>query len=516
MATIPRGRTAPDEQASTRAAKAGALDSFGGDAQAEVSRLSAELAEEKRRSAELQEFLEEAAEGLHMVGPDGTILWANAAELCMLGYERGEYIGHNITEFHADRGTVEDFLARLLRGETLNGRAARLRCKDGSIKHVSVSSSGMFRDGDFVHTRCFTRDVTREREAEEVQARLAAIVESSDDAIISKTLDGTITSWNDAAERMYEFTADEMIGSSVLKIVPPELHGDEEALLARIRKGERIDHYQTTRLTRSGRRLDVSLTVSPIRDADGCVVGASKIARDVSAQLDAQRRKDQFLAILAHELRNPLAPVRLAIRIFRESSVTDEQRGRAQQIAERQTEHMARLLDDLLDVSRISTGRVELKKERVELGPLVRHSVEAVKAQMDEKHHAFEMNLPAEPIRLEADPVRVQQIVANLLVNAAKYTDDGGRIALSVRREGAEAVIAVKDNGIGFEPAMAPRLFTLFAQAEGVVDRAAGGLGIGLALVREFAERHGGSVSARSAGALQGSEFTVRLPCEPA
>ena len=291
---------------------------------------------------------------------------------------------------------------------------------------------------------------------------------------------------------------------------------DEEALLARIRKGERIDHYQTTRLTRSGRRLDVSLTVSPIRDADGCVVGASKIARDVSAQLDAQRRKDQFLAILAHELRNPLAPVRLAIRIFRESSVTDEQRGRAQQIAERQTEHMARLLDDLLDVSRITTGRVELKKERVELGSLVRHSVEAVKAQLDEKGHAFEMSLPAEPIWLEADPVRVQQIVANLLVNAAKYTDDGGRIALSVRRDGAEVVIAVKDNGIGFDPAMAPRLFTLFAQAEGAVGRAAGGLGIGLALVREFVERHGGSVSARSAGPLQGSEFTVRLPCEPA
>ena len=141
---------------------AGACDA---DPQAEVERLRAELAEERRRSAELQEFLDQAAEGVHMVGPDGTILWANAAELCMLGYEAHEYIGHNIAEFHADRHTVDDFLARLLKGETLRSRAARLRCKDGSIKHVAVSSSGMFRGGDFVHSRCFTRDVTPEREA---------------------------------------------------------------------------------------------------------------------------------------------------------------------------------------------------------------------------------------------------------------------------------------------------------------------------------------------------------------
>jgi PAS domain S-box-containing protein len=479
-----------------------------------VRELERELDSARQRSGELEEFLEHAAEGLHMVGPDGTILWANDAELRMLGYSRDEYVGRKIGEFHVDEETISDFLVRLLRGETLCGRAARLRCKDGSVKFVAVSSNGMFRDGEFIHTRCFTRDVTLQRQAEEAQARLAAIVESSDDAIISKTLDGTITSWNAAAERMYGYGASETIGHSVLMIVPPELHGEEEAFLDRIRAGKRIEHYQTTRLAKSGRRVDVSLTISPVRDAGGRVIGASKIARDVSAQIDAQRRKDQFLAILAHELRNPLAPVRNAIRILKEPAVTDEQRQRAQQIAERQTEHMARLLDDLLDVSRITTGRVELRKARLELGATVAQSVEAVKPQLDAKGHVLEVRLAPGPLWLDGDPVRLQQIVANLLVNAGKYTDPGGRIVLAARRDGDRAVISVKDNGIGFAPEMAPRLFTLFAQAEEAANRDPGGLGIGLALVREFVERHGGTVHAHSAGPLLGSEFTVQLPCE--
>jgi len=500
VATSPIERTVPHDATPDSADRLGELER--------------ELKSARQRSGELQEFLEQAAEGLHMVGPDGTILWANEAELRMLGYTREEYVGRKIGEFHVDPETISDFLVRLLRGETLCSRAARLRCKDGTVKMVAVSSNGMFRDGKFVHTRCFTRDVTRERQAEEAQARLAAIVESSDDAIISKTLEGTITSWNAAAERMYGYSASETIGRSVLMIVPPELHEEEQTLLERIRAGKRIEHYQTTRVAKSGRRLDVSLTISPVRDATGRVIGASKIARDVSEQIDAQRRKDQFLAILAHELRNPLAPVRNAIRIFKEPAVTDEQRQRAQQIAERQTEHMARLLEDLLDVSRITTGRVELRKTRVELGAIVTQSVDAVKPQLDAKGHVLELHLDPEPLWLEGDPVRLQQIVANVLVNAGKYTDPGGRIVLTTRREGGEAVVSVKDNGIGFAPEMAPRLFTLFAQAENAAHRDGGGLGIGLALVREFVERHGGTVQARSDGPLLGSEFTVRLPCE--
>jgi two-component system, OmpR family, sensor histidine kinase VicK len=476
--------------------------------------LERQLADTRRRVAELEDFLERAAEGLHMVGPDGTILWANQAELDMLGYAREEYVGRKIQEFHVDPDVVGDFMHRLLRGETMHSRPARLWCRDGSIKHVAVSSNGLFREGDFVCTRCFTRDITRERQAEIAQARLAAIIESSDDAIISKTLDGTITSWNAAAESMYGYTAAEIEGSSVMTIVPPELRTEEEKILERLSDGERIEHFQTVRLTKGGQRLDVSITISPVRDVDGRVIGASKIARDISAQVEAQRRKDQFLAILAHELRNPLAPVRNALAIFRQPTVSAEQRERAQQIAERQTEHMARLLDDLLDVSRITSGRVELKKRRFALKPLLEHSAEAVRDLITAKGHTLALHLSPEDVWLDADPVRIQQIVTNLLTNAAKYTDAGGAIELASVVERNEVLITVSDNGIGFLPEDRARLFTLFSQAASAGHRTAGGLGIGLALVREFVERHGGTVEARSDGPLLGSTFTVRLPCQ--
>ncbi|HEX3099293.1 MAG TPA: PAS domain S-box protein [Usitatibacter sp.] len=476
--------------------------------------LERQLALSQQRLAELEDFLERAAEGLHMVGPDGTILWANQAELDMLGYAREEYVGHRIQEFHVDAEVIGDFLDRLLQGETMQGRPARLWCRDGTIKHAVVSSNGLFRDGDFICSRCLTRDVSGERQAEIAQARLAAIVESCDDAIISKTLDGTITSWNAAAESMYGYTAGEIVGSSVMRIVPPELREEEEEILGRLAAGERIQHFQTVRVTKGGQRLDVSISISPVRDRDGRIIGASKIARDISAQLEAQRRKDQFLAILAHELRNPLAPVRNALAIFRQPGVSAEQRERAQQIAERQTEHMARLLDDLLDVSRITTGRVELKKRRLALKPILEHSAEAVRDIMAAKGHVLSLRLSAVDVWLDADPVRIQQIVTNLLTNAAKYTDAGGAIELSSEPAGGEVVIAVRDNGIGFLPEDRARLFTLFSQAASAGHRTAGGLGIGLALVREFVERHGGTVEAKSDGPLLGSTFTVRLPCE--
>jgi len=208
-----------------------------------------------------------------------------------------------------------------------------------------------------------------------------------------------------------------------------------------------------------------------------------------------------------------LAPVRNALAIFRQPGVSAEQRDRAQQIAERQTEHMARLLDDLLDVSRITNGRVELKKRRLALRPLLEHAAEAVRDLMAAKGHVLSLNLSPADVWLDADPVRIQQIVTNLLTNAAKYTDAGGAIELRSEVSGDEVAIAVRDNGIGFLPEDRVRLFALFSQAASAGNRTVGGLGIGLALVREFVERHGGTVEAESEGPLLGSTFTVRLPC---
>jgi PAS domain S-box-containing protein len=474
-----------------------------------------ELARLRTRVAELEDFLERAAEGLHMVGPDGTILWANESELAMLGYAREEYVGRKIQEFHVDQPVLDDFLDRLKRGETFHSLPARLWARDGTIRHVVVSSNGLFRDGEFVCTRCMTRDVTRERAAEEGLARLAAIVESTDDAVIAKDLQGIVTSWNPGAERVYGYRAQEMIGASIMKLVPPELHDEELGILSRLAAGERITHYETTRLAKSGARLHISLTISPIRDASGRIIGASNISRDISQRIEAERRKDEFLAILAHELRNPLAPVRNALVLLRGPRVSEENRSKALLIAERQTQQMARLLDDLLDVARITTGRVQLRKQVFDLEPILLHAVDATRSYAEARNQRIVLDLQAGGIRIDGDPVRIQQVVANLLHNAAKYSDTGARIELTCARTGDVATITVRDNGIGFGPELRSRLFTLFTQGEATGQRAAGGLGIGLALVREFVERHGGSVEARSDGPMRGSEFTVRIPCEP-
>jgi len=364
-------------------------------------------------------------------------------------------------------------------------------------------------------------------------ALLAAIVASSDDAIVSKTLDGHIQSWNAGATRIFGYQADEVIGKPITIIIPPEFHEEERRILAKVRSGERIDHFDTIRLTKDGRRIAISLTVSPIRDSCGTIVGASKVARDISerkaaeqalresaqrlraseeALRDADRRKDEFLALLAHELRNPLAPIRYALAMNRKEGRTAEQQRRAEEIIERQVTHMSRLLDDLLDVSRITRGTLELKKAPTELTLIIGSAIETARPILDAKQHAFFLDLPEEAVRLEADPVRLAQVFSNLLINAAKYTDPGGQIQLRATQQEGELMVAIRDNGMGISHDMMPRLFMLFSQAQSALGRAEGGLGVGLSLVRGLIELHGGSVKALSEGAGRGSEFIVRIP----
>jgi PAS domain S-box-containing protein len=469
----------------------------------------------ERANAWLAAVIESSDDAIVSKDLNGVVTsWNRAAER-IFGYTASEMIGSSILRIIPPHLESEEryILAKIRAGERINHYETLRQRKDGQPVRISVSVSPV-RDstGAIVGASKVARDVTAQFEADRAQGLLAAIVASTDDAIISKDLKGVVTSWNPAAERLYGYKSVEMIGQSILRIIPVELRAEEDHILAQISAGHRIEHFETVRLAKDGRRVDVSLTVSPIRDAAGRVVGASKIARDVTEQRDAQRRKDEFLAVLAHELRNPLAPIRNAIAIFGDPRMDEPQRERARQIAERQFQHMARLLDDLLDVSRLSMGRVDLKLERSDLGDLVRLGIEATGSLMEAKHHHFEADLAAEPLPVDVDSVRIVQTVANLLTNAAKYTDPGGCIRITTRREGREAVVAISDNGIGFAPAMKERLFTAFSQEQVAVNRAAGGLGIGLALVRDFVTRHGGSVAAESPGRNLGSTFTVRLP----
>jgi signal transduction histidine kinase/ActR/RegA family two-component response regulator len=280
------------------------------------------------------------------------------------------------------------------------------------------------------------------------------------------------------------------------------------------------------RVAKDGRRLAISLTVSPLRSADGTVIGASKIARDVSERKLAEerlrasqealrladRRKDEFLALLAHELRNPLAPIRYALAANKKPGRTPEQCRQADDIIERQVAHMSRLLDDLLDISRITRGALDLKKTRAELTSVVGAAIETARPILDEKHHTLVLDLPTQPVQLDADVVRLAQVFSNLLINAAKYTDPGGRIQLRASLQGEQVIVSVSDNGIGIPAELLPRVFNMFFQSHAARARAEGGLGVGLSLVRGLVQLHGGSVEARSDGSGRGSEFTVRLP----
>jgi len=272
-----------------------------------------------------------------------------------------------------------------------------------------------------------------------------------------------------------------------------------------------------------GQRLTTLAYASPIRDESGRLLGAVNVLVDISdrkrseeALNEAHRSKEEFLATLAHELRNPLAPIRNALEIMKLASGNGPVIEQARSMIERQLEQMVRLVDDLLDVSRITRNKLELRKEPVSLAAAVQGAVEASQPLVAAMGHELTVSLPPQPVALEADPVRLTQVFLNLLNNAAKYTPRGGRISLTAERQGGEIAVAVRDSGIGIPAEMLPRIFEPFTQVDHSLERSSGGLGIGLTLARRLVELHGGTIEARSEGAGRGSELIVRLPVVPA
>ena len=363
-----------------------------------------------------------------------------------------------------------------------------------------------------------------------------AIVASAHDAIVAKMLDGTIRVWNHGAERLFGYAADEAIGQPISLIIPAGLEAEEAEILRRIASGEGIDHFETVRQHQSGALVSVSLTISPIRDAAGRVVGASKIARDIGERKEAERRtaravaaeqsarahaeaasrgKDEFLATLGHELRSPLAAIASAARVLELIGSPHEHFVQARQIIERQVQFAARVVGDVLDLARVSAGKVLLSTVRLSLADTVAQCLDVLASSGRTAHHRIVLDAESD-VWVEADPVRVQQIVVNLLDNAVKFTPAGGAIHVRVRAEASEALIQVEDSGIGIPADLLPRVFDLFVQGAGAVGKASDGLGIGLPLVRSLVEMHGGSVRADSRGSGEGSVFTVRLPRVPA
>ena len=257
------------------------------------------------------------------------------------------------------------------------------------------------------------------------------------------------------------------------------------------------------------------MTLDDVRAAEDLAhraVIAIENSRLLATLKEADRRKDEFLAILAHELRNPLAPIRNAVQIFRAKGPPSAELQWATELIDRQVSQMTRLVDDLLDVSRITRGKIDLRKERVELETVVKSAVEASRPLIEKWGHKLTVSIPPLPIFIEADQTRMAQVILNLLNNSAKYTDQGGRIWLTAERQGDEVSIRIRDSGIGIPKEMLPRIFDMFTQVDQSLERTEGGLGVGLTLVQRLVEMHGGRVEARSDGPGKGSEFVVRLP----
>ncbi len=377
--------------------------------------------------------------------------------------------------------------------------------------------------------------VRQAEKAERDQRELLRVTLSSiGDGVISTDAVGTVTFINPVAQALTGW-GEEAVGrplKEVFRIVNEETgEPPAENPVDRVIRSGRIAGLANHSLlvSRDGTRRPIDDTASPILDDAGRFVGVVLVLRDVTDRrrleaelqrraddlVDRDRRKDEFLAMLAHELRNPLAPLRNTIHVLRMRTPDAAEMERAGELMERQVCHLVRLVDDLLDVSRITRGKVELRKLRLDLGTVVGRAVEGTRPFLEERRHRLEVSPPAEPLELDADPARLEQVLANLLNNAAKFTPPGGNIRLTAGREGEQAVIRVRDDGIGIRPDMIAHVFDLFQQADRVPGRVSEGLGIGLSLVRSLVEMHGGTVGVSSPGPDRGSEFVVRLPAPP-
>jgi len=596
---------------------------------------------------------------------EGRITYINEVAESLTGWSHKDALGQPLERVfqilnEVTRQPVENPATRALREGVVVGLANHtvLIKKDGNECPIDDSAAPIRDEHGYV-SGCVLifRDVSAQRLIERDKANqlltarlLASIVETSNDAIISKSLDGIIQSWNAGAERVFGFTAEEAVGRHISLVIPPERLAEEDQIIAKLSAGQRIEHFETERVRSDGQLIMVSLTISPIKDAAGNVTGASKIVRDVTARrrtererqnfvtvvenstdfigmcdlqglpffinraglemiglddleearhtpiqefffpedqgmimneffpailanghgevevrfrhfktgeprwmaykvltltnaanepvgfatvsqdvterkqladdlrrlaadlAETDRRKNEFLATLAHELRNPLAPMSNMLEVVKQAGDDAEVLKQAHDTIERQLGQMVRLVDDLLDLNRITYDRLELRRSEVELSSVVQQAVEVARPLIDAAGHDLIIDLPDEPVYLNADRARLAQVFGNLLNNSSKYTRPNGRISLSAKRIDHEVVLTVKDNGAGIPQDKLDQIFDMFMQVDLTAERSQGGLGIGLTLVKRLVEMHAGSIEARSAGEGEGSEFIVRLP----
>lgn len=459
-------------------------------------------AEAQAAEARYRGLFEGVADAILSIDAEGRFRDVNVAATELLGYQREELLGSRLDDLippGAD-GTAVEALWRPQDGSWRG--ELELRRKDGVIIPVEARTTVVELPTGPV-SLSVVRDVSERHRAAIDRQRLAAIVESSDDVIIGKTLDGTVTSWNRAAERLYGYTAEEMIGQSIARIFPPERIDEFRDFMDRLRRGERISHHDAVRVTKDGRQIDISVTVSPVTDAAGRIVGAATIAQDISERKRMEATQRDFLAMVSHDLRSPLTVIRASAQLLQRRG---EYRETTIATVLEYADRMARLIDDLADVVRLEEGHIPLQREPLDLAALTRECAAAVEGGYSERH-SVRVEAPDATVCGEWDRVRLEQVVENLLGNALKHGAEEGEVVVRVEEQEGEALLSVRDSGPGIDPAHVPHLFDRFYRA----NTRSSGLGLGLYISRILVEAHGGRIWVESQPG-QGSTFTMALP----
>jgi PAS domain S-box-containing protein len=484
-----------------------------------------DVTEQRRREQALREsearkaaMFNTALDCIITCDQDGRVVEFNPAAERTFGYARADAIGKDLADLiipPALRNRHRAGMARHLATgeETLLNRRIEFMARraDGSEFPTELAITRIRTDGPPEFT-AYLRDISERRRAEEERDRFFAV---GTDMLVVAGFDGYFKQVSPAWERVLGWTAQELTTQPWLHFVHPDDRAATEAEARRLFLGEETIWFENRYRTKGGEYRWLSWKARPYLAERLLYSGAIDITerKHIEEQLrEADRRKDEFLATLAHELRNPLAPLRNAAQLLKLPQLDSATVERSREIMERQVQHLVRLVDDLLDVSRVMRGKIVLRKESIDLASIVARAVETVQPLIDAQAHTLKIELPSEPLPLEADPVRLTQVVGNLLTNAAKYTEAGGCITLTAVRDGDTAVLRVRDTGIGIAAEMLPKIFDLFIQVEPGASQSQGGLGIGLTLVKNLLAMHQGTIEAASAGLGQGSEFVVRLP----
>ncbi len=484
-----------------------------------------ELSDAEAR-AYLSAIIESSDDAIIGLTLQGIITTWNQSASRIFGFTPNEAIGQHIALIIPPGLEDEELviLGKVSQGNRVDHFETKRRNKNGQLVDISLTVSPIRNsDGIVIGASKVARDITALKIAEKANAHLAAIVGSSEDAIISKNLDGHITSWNGAAERMFGYTPEEAIGQHVTLIIPPELVDEEYAILGKVKSGRKVEHFETVRRRKDGSAISISLTVSPIFDTQGRIIGASKVARDVTqhrkteeALRESNRRKDEFLASISHELRTPMNAIIGLSNILSMSGALSGKEKQYVETLQTSAQGLMALINNLLDFSRLGAGSVELEQVEFSLPELVSRTLDLLRVKADEKdiqlHVLYTAPLPKKYI---GDAFRLQQVLTNLVANAIKFTEHGSvEVRITAQRQERDAcflIIDVVDTGIGIPADKQQLIFEKFTQADASMTRKYGGSGLGLSICKALVESMGGSISVESRVGL-GSTFTVGLP----